>query len=104
MIKTALLVKLEAKKGKEAEVEKFLLDALPTVENEPATATWYAFRLGPSTYGIFDTFPDEEGRQEHLSGKVAKALKERSAELFSQPPAIEKLDVLVSKMPEVAQY
>lgn len=104
MIKTALLVKLQAKKGKEKEVEKFLQDALPNVESEPATATWYAVRFGAGAYGIFDTFPDEEGRQEHLSGKVAKALKEKSDELFSQPPAIEKLDVIAAKMPEVAQY
>ena len=104
MIKTALMVKLQAKKGKEEEVEKFLIDALANVETEPATATWYAVRFGPGTYGIFDTFPDEKGRQEHLSGKVAKALKEKSDELFSQPPAIEKLDVVAAKMPEVAQY
>jgi quinol monooxygenase YgiN len=104
MIKTALMVRLQAKKGKESEVEKFLLDALPLVENEPATSTWYALRLGPSTYGIFDTFPDDEGRQAHLSGKVANALKERSPELFSEPPVIEKPDVLAVKMPEVIQY
>ena len=104
MIKTALLVKLQAKKGKEKEVEKFLQEALSNVEDEPATATWYAVRFDAGSYGIFDTFPDENGRQEHLSGKVAKALKEKSGELFSGPPAIEKLDVLAAKMPEVAQY
>ena len=104
MIKTALLVRLHAKEGKEQEVEKFLLDALPIVENEPATSTWYALRIGPSIYGIFDTFSDDEGRQEHLSGKIAEALKDRSSELFSEAPVIEKLDVLAVKMPEVVQY
>jgi quinol monooxygenase YgiN len=104
MIKNALLVRLQAKEGKETEVEKFLCDALSLVENEPATSTWYALRLGPSSYGIFDTFSDEEGREAHLSGKVAKALKERSSELFSEPPVIEKPDVLAVKMPEVIQY
>src|SRR6266513_876596 len=104
MIKIALLVRLHAKEGKEEEVEKFLCEALPLVENEPATSTWYALRLGPSTYGIFDTFSDEEGRETHLSGKIAKALKEKSSELFSEPPVIEKLDVLAVKMPEVVQY
>jgi quinol monooxygenase YgiN len=104
MIKSALLVRLQAKKDKEAEVEKFLTDALADVENEPGTATWYAVRFGPLSYGIFDTFPNEDGRQDHLSGKVARALKEKSSELFSQPPAIEKLDVLAAKTPEAAQY
>jgi len=104
MIKLALLVRLQAKKGKEAEVEKFLSDALSLAEKEPSTNTWYAFRMGPSTYGIFDTFPDDEGRQAHLEGKVAKALQEKASELFSQPPTIEKLDILATKMPEVVQY
>jgi len=104
MIKNALLVRLQAKEGKEADVEKFLCDALSIVENEPATSTWYALRLGPSSYGIFDTFSDDKGREAHLSGKVAQALKERSSELFSELPVIEKLDVLAVKMPEVVQY
>jgi quinol monooxygenase YgiN len=77
---------------------------LPLVENEPATATWYALRLGPSTFGIFDTFPDDEGREAHLSGEVAKALKEKAAELFSTPPSIEKVDVLASKIPEMEHH
>ena len=104
MTNVALLVRLEAKKGKEAEVEQFLRDGLSLVENEPATTTWYAIRLGPSTFGIFDTFPDNNGREAHLSGEVAKALKERSSELFSQPPIIEKVDVLAAKMAEMAHH
>ena len=102
MTNFALLVRLEAKKGKEAEVEKFLQSGLSIVENEPGTTTWYAFRLGPTTFGIFDTFPDNRGREAHLSGDIAGALKQRASELFSQPPIIEKLDVLAAKMPEMA--
>ncbi len=102
MTNFALLVRLEAKKGKEAEVEKFLQSGLSIVENEPGTTTWYALRLGPSTFGIFDTFPDNKGREAHLSGEIAKALKQRTSELFTQPPTIEKVDVLAAKMPELA--
>ena len=79
-------------------------NGLSLVENEPATTTWYALRMGPSTFGIFDTFPDNKGREAHLSGQVAKALKERSSELFSQPPIIEKVDVLAAKMHEMAPH
>ncbi len=98
-VKVALLVRLEAKPGKEAEVEKFLLGGLPIVQQEPATTTWYAIRLGPTTYGIFDTFPEEKGREAHLAGKVAAALMARSEELFAKPPVIEKVDVLAVKLP-----
>jgi quinol monooxygenase YgiN len=104
MTNVALFVRLEAKKGKEMEIEKFLRNGLSLVENEPATTTWYALRMGPSTFGIFDTFPDNKGREAHLSGQVAKALKERSSELFSQPPVIEKVDVLAAKMHEMAPH
>jgi quinol monooxygenase YgiN len=99
MVKVALLVRLEAKPGKEAEVEKFLNSGLPIVEEEPATVTWYALKLGPSTYGIFDTFPDEKGRQAHLSGKVAAALLANAAELLAQPPQIEQVEILAAKLP-----
>ena len=99
MVKVALLVRLEAKPGKEAEVESFLRQGLAVVQQEPATTAWFALRLGPSTFGIFDAFPDEPGRQAHLSGKVAAALMARAAELFSQPPLIEKVDVLAAKLP-----
>jgi quinol monooxygenase YgiN len=104
MTSVALLVRLEAKKGKELEVEKFLRNGLSIVENEPATTTWYALRFGPSSFGIFDTFPDNKGRDLHLSGEVAKALKARSSELFSQPPVIEKIDVIETKMTEMEHH
>lgn len=100
MITVGLLVRMEAKPGKEAEVESFLRGALPLVEQEPATTTWYAIRLGPSTFGIFDTFPDDSGRQAHLTGPVAAALMEKAPDLFTQPPVIEQIDVLASKLPD----
>ena len=97
MVKVALLVRLEAKPGKEDAVADFLRGGLAIVEQEPATITWYALRLGPSTFGIFDTFPDDAGRQAHLAGRVAAALMAQAPELLAQPPAIEKVDLLAVK-------
>lgn len=97
MEKFALLARLEAKAGKEQEVEQFLRSALPIVQSETGTAAWYAIRIGNSTFGIFDTFRDETGRQAHLSGKVAEALMAKAPELFSKAPVIEKLDILAQK-------
>jgi quinol monooxygenase YgiN len=99
MVTVALLVRIEAKPGKEAEVESFLRSGLAIVEGEPATTVWFGIRLGPSTFGIFDAFPDEAGRQTHLSGRVAAALMEKAPDLFAQPPTIEKVDVLAAKLP-----
>ena len=99
MVKVALFVRLEAKAGKESEVESFLKSGLPLVMDEPATIAWFGIRLGPTTFGIFDAFPDDAGRQAHLSGKVAAALMEKAGDLFSEPPAIEKVDVLAAKLP-----
>lgn len=99
MVKTALLVRLEAKTGKEAEVADFLRGGLAIVEDEPDTIAWFALQLGPSTFGIFDAFPDDAGRQAHLSGRLAAALMARASELFSQPPTIEQVDVLAAKLP-----
>ena len=104
MTNVALWVQLEAKKGKEAEVEKFLRDGLPVVNGEPATITWYALKLSPTSYAIFDTFSDSKGREAHLAGEVAKALKEKASELFSKPPTIERIDILAAKMPELQHH
>lgn len=98
-IKLGLLVRLESKPGKEAEVEKFLRSGLALVQEEPATIVWFAFRLGKSTFGIFDAFPDEAGRKAHLAGKVAEALFAQAPELFSQPPVVESIEILASKLP-----
>ena len=99
MVNVALFVRLEAKPGKEADVEKFLRGGLAIVEQEPATTAWFAVRFGPSTFGIFDAFPDEAGRQAHLSGRVAAALMAKASDLLARPPSIEKLDVLANKLP-----
>lgn len=99
MVKVGLYVKLDAKPGKEDEVEQFLKDRLSIVQEEPATAAWFAIRLGPSAFGIFDVFPDESGRQAHLSGQVAAALMEKSSDLLASPPSIEKIEIIASKLP-----
>ncbi len=99
MVQVALLVRLEAKPGKEQEVEDFLRGGLAIVEGEPATTAWFAIRLGPTTFGIFDAFPDESGRQAHLSGQVAAALMAKASDLLALPPLIEKVDVLAAKLP-----
>jgi quinol monooxygenase YgiN len=93
-----LWVRLEAKPGKETEVESFLRGGLALVEQEPLTATWFAVRMGHSTFGIFDAFAAEQGRQAHLSGRVAAALMASAPELLAQPPSIEKVDVLAAKL------
>ena len=99
MVKTALYVHLEAKPGKEQEVEAFLLSGLPLVEQEPATTAWFGLKLGPSSFGIFDAFPDEAGRDAHLNGKVAAALMAKAGDLLASPPSINKVDVLAAKLP-----
>jgi quinol monooxygenase YgiN len=98
MVTVGVLARLEAKPGKEEEVASFLAGALPLAEQEGATTAWFAIRIGPSTFGIFDVFPDDAGRDAHLSGPIATALMEKASELLSQPPTIEKVDVLASKL------
>lgn len=100
MVTVGLLVRLVAKPGKEDDVQSFLESGLDLVQKEPDTTTWYGIRLGPSTFGIFDTFPDDSGRQAHLDGKVAAALMEKADELFAEPPSIEKIDILAAKLPQ----
>lgn len=97
MLKNGLFVRLEAKAGKEAAVEEFLNGGLDLVNDEPETIVWYALKFGDSTFGIFDAFEGESGRDAHLDGKVAAALMAKADELFSAPPSIEKVDVLASK-------
>ena len=91
---------MEAKSGKEADVEAFLRSGLALVEQEPGTTAWFAIRMGASTFGIFDAFPDEAGRQAHLAGRVAAALMAKAPELLAKPPNIEKIDVLAAKLPK----
>ena len=100
MVKVALLVRLEAKPGKEAAVEKFLAGALPLANQEATTPVWFALQLGPSTFAIFDAFADDAGRQTHLSGPIASALMANAAELLARAPQIEQVDVLAVKLPK----
>ena len=99
MVALGLLVLLEARDGKEEELASFLEGALPLVEQEPQTTTWFAVRSGRSSFAIFDTFPNEDGRQAHLGGAVAAALMENAPELLTSAPRIETVDVLAVKLP-----
>jgi quinol monooxygenase YgiN len=98
MVTVGVLARLEAKPGKEDEVARFLEGALPLAQQEEATTAWFAIRMGPSTFGIFDVFPDEPGREAHLAGPIAAALMQRADELLTEPPMIENVDVLASKL------
>jgi quinol monooxygenase YgiN len=102
MTKYALYVPLKAKPGKENEVAEFLRSALPLVNAEAGTISWFAIQEGPSSFAIFDTFDDEAARDAHLNGKVAAALMEkaRSGDLFAQAPEIHKLGILADKLPK----
>lgn len=102
MVSKGLLVRLEAKAGKDDDVEEFLRAAVPLVRQETGTVAWFALRFGRSEYGIFDAFPDDAGRDAHLNGEIAKALMARAAELLDKPPSIQKLDVLANKLPASA--
>jgi quinol monooxygenase YgiN len=97
MVKYALHVVLEAKPGKEQEVADFIKSALPLAWAESETIHWFAFQTGPSTFGIFDTFEEQSGRQAHLAGDIAKALMAKAPELLAKAPLIEQLDVLAAK-------
>ncbi len=96
-LRLALLARVEAKPGKEAEVENFLRSALSLVEDEPETLEWFAIKMGPATFGIFDVFKDEAGRQAHLNGRVAAGLMANAATLLAKAPVIEKCEVLEVK-------
>ena len=97
MNKFAIWAQLEAKPGKEREVEEFLKSAQPLAEKEPGTSAWYAVKIGPAKFGIFDTFADEQGRDAHLNGEIAKALFAKAQELFVKEPEIHKIGILAEK-------
>jgi len=99
MLKYALFARLEAKPGKEGEVAKFLQAGLELAMKEAGTPVWFALKLGPATFGIFDAFADEAARQAHLTGPIAQALMAQAPALFSKPPSIERIDVLGVKVP-----
>ncbi len=100
MDKLAVWGFMEAKPGKEKEVEEFLKSALPLAQAETGTTTWYALKIGPSQYGIFDTFADDEARKAHLSGEIAKALMAKADDLFVRAPELDTdIKILVAKVP-----
>jgi quinol monooxygenase YgiN len=98
MNRVGLLATLQARPGKEADVEQFLQSAGPLVEAETGTTTWFAFKVGPATFGIFDTFKDSDGRSAHISGEIAKALFARAEELFVSDPDIKPVDIVAEKL------
>jgi quinol monooxygenase YgiN len=100
MLTLSLFARLEAKPGKEEEVARFLTQGLELANQETTTPLWFALRLGPSTFAIFDAFRDEAGRQNHLQGPIAKALMAQAKNLLAAPPAIEPGEVLGAKLPE----
>ena len=99
MLKHSLFVRLEAKPGKADEVAAFLQQGLQMAHQEATTPLWFALRLGPTTFAIFDSFNDESGRQAHLNGPIAKALMSQAPNLLTSAPVIERLDVLGAKLP-----
>jgi len=103
MVSLGLFVRLEAKPGKEKDVAAFLTKALEMANQEATTRLWFSLRLGPSTFGVFDAFSDESGRQIHLNGPIAQALMANAPNLFAAPPSIEKTEILGAKLPQVAR-
>jgi quinol monooxygenase YgiN len=99
MTTVGLIVRLEAKPGKEEELAEFLRSAVPLVQQEPATTAWFAVRSGPSSFAIVDAFPDAAGRRAHLDGAVAEALFTKADELLASAPAVEQVDVLADVLP-----
>ena len=103
MVSVGLFVRLEAKPGKEKDVAAFLKQGLQMANEEATTPVWFALRLGPSRFAIFDAFADEVGRQAHLNGPIAKALFANASDLLAEPPFVEKIEVLGAKLPQALQ-
>jgi quinol monooxygenase YgiN len=99
MVRVGLSVLLEAKPGKESDLAAFLKSGLALANQESQTTVWFALQFGPSSFGIFDAFPDDAGRKAHLTGPIAAALMARASELLSRPPQIDNVDVLAAKVP-----
>jgi quinol monooxygenase YgiN len=102
MVTVGLLIRLEARPGKEADVETFLHGVMPLIAAEPGTTALFALRLGPSQFGIFNAFPDEAALEAHVNGRAAEALFGRAEELFASQPAIESVGIVAAKLPPVA--
>ena len=93
----SILLRLHAKPGREADVAQFLKDALPLAQDEPGTVRWYALQIDDTTFGVFDTFADDDGRQAHIDGLIADALKEKWEDLLSRPPEVNMVDLIAVK-------
>jgi len=102
MVSVGLYVRLEAKHGKDKELAAFLQQALQMANQEATTELWFALRLGSTTFASVDAFEDEEGRQSHRNGPIAKALFANALSLFAAPPSIEKAEILGAKLPKAA--
>jgi quinol monooxygenase YgiN len=100
MLRRSLFVRLEAKPGKEGDVAAFLSQGLQLANLEATTPVWFALRLGPTTFAVFDAFADDDGMEKHLNGPIAKALMQNASILLAQPPAIERIEVLGAKVPQ----
>lgn len=98
MVTVGLLVTVKAKPGREDDVASFLEGALPLAQQENDTTAWFAIKIDDSTFGVFDVFPSDEGRQAHLNGPIAAALMEQAEDLLSEPPDIKPIDVLAAKL------
>ena len=98
-VRVGILATLKAKPGKEGQLAEFIRGALPLAVAEPATVTWYAWQMDASTFGIFDTFADNSGRQAHMSGQIAAALMAKAPDLLAEPPSIQNIDILAAKIP-----
>jgi quinol monooxygenase YgiN len=101
MVRVGLFVRLQAKPGRELDVENFLRQALQLVDAEDDTLVWFALRLAPDTFAIFDAFPDDQGRQAHLSGEVASALMAKAPDLLAAQPTIEHANIIAGKLPGI---
>ncbi|MFE2854567.1 putative quinol monooxygenase [Streptomyces lavendulae] len=98
MPQTGLLARIEAKPEHAAQVQELLQNAVELARQEAQTVSWYSFRSGPTSFGVFDTFNDEAGRQAHLNGRIAAALMEIAPTLLASPPEIQEVDVLAAKL------
>jgi quinol monooxygenase YgiN len=98
-VKVGLVVRIVAKQGKEEEVASFLAGALPLAQAEDFTPAWFALRAGPSVFYIVDAFAGDSDRQRHLKGVIAAALFEKAPSLLAEPPSVDMVDVLASKLP-----
>jgi quinol monooxygenase YgiN len=96
-VTVGVLALLEAKPEKAAELATLLEQARELAVAERQTVSWYAFKADEVTYGIFDTFETDAGRQAHLAGEIAQALITAAPELLAKEPDIRTVQLLAVK-------